>query len=302
MKNFLPLSFLLISSTFALAQKSILDEQGEIVFDGYIGEHYDIVMILKKDTGNKFEGRYIYRKQAAFISLSGELNDNKLQLSEKDPKGKETGKFIIDLNAYPTLNGTWTKPNGKGELKLYAKKMPVPGPGANKPEYVFLKVRSTKVGGDTVVVASGLPAPVLEKINTLLHATRDGEMQSMKSTVEYNLNGILTVVYNESSGSGFSSAQYVCINTKEGRPLKFRDIFQEGARSKLLELYEAKVREYCGDQLGKDYKPASKDLDNPIVTHEGITFISPCQRSIGYYSGPFTVEMGFDEAAEFMKK
>src|SRR5436190_11951957 len=51
----------------AYAQKSILDEPGQVIFDGYIGDHYDIVMILKKTTGNKFEGRYIYKKQTAFI-------------------------------------------------------------------------------------------------------------------------------------------------------------------------------------------------------------------------------------------
>src|SRR6185436_3256999 len=206
------IAFFISLSQIASAQKSILDEPGQVIFDGYIGDHYDIVMILKKTTGNKFEGRYIYKKQTTFISLSGELKDNKLFLSEKDPKGKETGKFTIDLNlaVYPTMRGNWTKPNGTGKLDLYLKRVPFP-----VASYAFVKVKSTKVGNDTLVVASGLPAPILSKVNALLHVTRNGEMQSMKNVVEYNLNGILTVFYNESGSGGFASSQIVCINTGE---------------------------------------------------------------------------------------
>jgi hypothetical protein len=296
------LSLILLLSQVAFAQKSILDEPGEVVFDGYIGDHYDILLFLKKTTGNKFEGRYLYKKQATFISLAGDLRDNKLQLIEKDPKGATTGKFSIDLASYPTLRGEWTKPNGTGKLNVYAKRIPVIGPAASTPTYDFVKVKSTKVGRDTVVVASGLPAPVLNKVNALLHVSRNSDTQSMTNTVVYNLGGILTVFYNEGAGGGWSSSQFVCINVKEGRPLKFGDIFPETAKQKMLDLYAAKVLENCPEQLDKTFKPDTNALDAPIVTPDGISFISPCERSIGYYQGPFTVEFEFGEIGSFLKK
>ena len=281
---------------------SILSEKGEIVLDGYIGNGYEIIVWLKPIPGNKFEGKYLYKRVQQYINLDGKVNGNQLELTEKDPKGQITGKFVGDLSSYPSIRGSWSKPDGTGQLNFYLKKI-MPLGISNSTSYEYVRTKTIKNSNDKIVEVTGFSDSVMQKVNSLLKIGKDQEMKSLGYDVRYNLNGILTVAYNQENDEGWSETTYKCINTKVGRYLEFDDIFRSNSKPEIAQLIATKAKENCSEQLDADFSAASIDIKNTqlIVTREGISFSSPCGRSVGYYLGIYTVDFTFDELKQYLK-
>lgn len=251
-----------------LSENKLLKGTDEVVLDGYIGDHYDILLLLKEMTPGQFEGKYLYKRVNKFISLKGHLENNDLVLAESNDKGEITGQFTCDVSSYPRIDGSWTKPDGSGTLNLYLHKIIPVGVGNSNGQFEFGK------------------------------KTKDD-----KGEVLYNLNGILTTYYLKDEGDGWSSGKYKCVNLKTGTSLKFEDIFKPESKSQILDMIATKVKEACGPQVGDTYSAADYTLDDQstLVTREGIRFISPCERSQGYYHGVFTLDFTFDELSAYLR-
>lgn len=251
-----------------LPENKLLKGTDEVILDGYIGDHYDILLLLKEVTPGQFEGKYLYKRVNKFISLEGHLENNVLLLTESNDKGEITGQFTCDVSSYPRIDGSWTKPDGSGSMNLYLHKIIPVGVENNNGQFEFGK-----------------------------------KPKDDKGEVLYNLNGILTTYYLKDEGDGWSSGVYKCLNLKTGASLKFEDIFKPESKNQILEMIATKVKEACGPQVGDTYSAADYTLDNQstLVTREGIRFISPCERSQGYYQGVFTVDFAFDELSAYLK-
>ncbi|MFZ1809366.1 MAG: hypothetical protein WAU36_19185 [Cyclobacteriaceae bacterium] len=251
-----------------LSENKLIKGTDEVILDGYIGDHYDILLLLKEVTPGQFEGKYLYKRVNRFISLKGQLENNILLLSESNEQGEITGLFTCDVSSYPRVEGSWVKPDGSGSMNLYLHEIIPLGIENNNGQFEFGK-----------------------------------KNKDDKGEVLYNLNGILTTYYIKDEGDGWSSGEYNCLNLKTGTSLKFEDIFRPESRGQIIEMIAAKAKEICAPQVGDDYSAADYNLDDQstIVTREGIRFISPCERSHGYYHGVFTLDFTFDELNTFLK-
>ncbi|MBK7650329.1 MAG: hypothetical protein IPJ20_05645 [Flammeovirgaceae bacterium] len=249
-------------------ENKLLKGTEEVVLDGYIGDHYDILLLLREVTSGQFEGKYLYKRVNKFISLKGHLENNTMLLSESNDKGEITGQFTCDVSSYPRMEGSWTKPDGSGSMNLYLHKIIPVGIENSNGQFEFGK-----------------------------------KSKDDKGEVLYNLNGIFTTYYLRDEGDGWSSGAYKCLNLKTGTPLKFEDIFKPESKGQIMEMIATKVKEICGQQVGENYSAADYMLDDQstLVTREGIRFISPCERSHGYYHGVFTVDFTFDDVGNYLK-
>lgn len=133
-------------------------------------------------------------------------------------------------------------------------------------------------------------------------AIKEGETIYYNSIL-YNLNGILTKVFYQEDSQGWWSAHYQCNNLKTGYTLKFEDIFRIDSKPDILAMFISKVKENCPDQFGADYTGEGIDFSENyvVVTRNGISFISPCQRSAGYFQGSYIVDFTFEEMKPYLK-
>lgn len=252
----------------SLSDNKLLKGTDEVIMDGYIGDHYDVLLLLKEVVPGQFEGKYLYKRVNKFISLNGQLKDNTLVLTERNDKGEVTGRFTCDISNYPRIDGSWTKPDGSGSMNLYLHKIIPLGVENSNGQFEFAK-----------------------------------KSKDDKGEILYNLNGILTTYYLKDEGDGWSSGEYKCLNLRTETSLKFEDIFKPESKSQILNLIAVKVKEACGQQVGDGYSASDYTLgdQSTIVTREGIHFISPCERSQGYYHGVFTIDFTFDELSTYLK-
>ena len=290
-------------------QNFLATEKGEIVLDGYIGEplgtHYYIMILLKCKSKDTYEGKYLYKSQNKFIKLEGKSAGNQLELTERDEKGTITGKFTGEISKFrPTIDGKWSKPDGSGQLSFYVTKI-IPISIINSSSYEFVKLKSIKVANEKRVQITGLPDPILSKINKMLNVKKESEMTVLSYEVLYNLNGILTIEYNQSNDEGWNSSDYYCINLKTGDLLKFEDILKPESKSELHKLAMAKLKDDCPEQLDfdevKEFSDNTNKLDFPIVGLLGVNFISPCARSSGYFIGNRLITFSYEEIKPFLK-
>ncbi|MFH0920479.1 MAG: hypothetical protein V1913_08955, partial [Fibrobacterota bacterium] len=298
-----------ILSNTDVKQNFLASEKGEIIFDGYIGEpmghHYYIMIFLNRTSKDIYEGKYLYKSVQKFIKLEGKTIGNQLELIERDAKGETTGRFtgvISEFNS--TISGNWSKPDGRGPLSFYASKIiPV---GINNPgNYEFAHLKSIKTKNEKRVQVTGLPDSIQLKVNNLLNVKKALEMQELNYEVLYNLNGILTIAYTQKKEDGWWSTNYLCINLKNGGPLTFDDIFKSESRSEIHNLAIVKTKEGCPEQLDfddvKEFSTNSNKLDFPIVEYGGVSFISPCERSAGYFLGARLLSITFEKIKPFLK-
>jgi hypothetical protein len=290
-------------------QNFLTSSQGEIMLDGYIGEpmgtHYYIMIILNRTSKDTYVGKYLYKSQNKFIKLSGKTIENQLELTEQDEKGEVTGRFKGEISKFrPTIDGKWSKPDGSGQLSFYVTKI-IPIGIINSGIYEFARLKSVKIPNEKRVQVIGLPDPVQLKINNMLNVKKESEMKTLTYEVLYNLNGILTIAYNQSNDEGWSSSEYFCINLKTGDLLKFDDILITDSKGELHKLAIAKLKEDCPEQVDFDgYNEFSTNIskiDFPIVGFLGVNFSSPCERSVGYFLGTRLVSFTYDEIKPFLK-
>ena len=93
-------------------------------FRGEIGNQLKIEMRLVR-AGERLSGTYAYEKVGTSINLDGTVDaKGNFTLQEADDSGKQTGVFKgtwkePEAEAGATLDGSWTKPDGSGELSFY---------------------------------------------------------------------------------------------------------------------------------------------------------------------------------------
>ena len=228
-----------------------------------------------------------------------------MELTERDEKGEITGRFsgvISEFNS--SINGKWSKPDGSGQLSFYVSKI-IPIGINNSDNYEFARLKSVKAENEKRVQVTGLPDSIQLKVNNLLNVKKGSEMQKLNYEVLYNLNGILTIAYTQMNEDGWWSTDYFCINLKTGRMLTFDDIFKSESKSDIHNLAILKVNEECSEQLDfddvKEFTTNSKKLDFPIVDNGGVSFISPCERSAGYFLGVRLLSFTFEAIKPFLK-
>ena len=85
----------------------------------------------------------------------------------------------------------------------------------------------------------------------------------------------------------------------------FDDIFKSESKSEIHNLAIAKLKEECPEQLDfddvKEFSTNRKKIDFPIVEYGGVSFISPCERSTGYFLGARVLLFTFEEIKPFLK-
>ncbi len=302
----------LSESTPAPAQtllKGLQAETGEIIFDGTIGNDYDlyeIFLLLRPNSVNEYEGKYLYKNQQQFISIKGNIENGALHLTETNAKGEVTGLFTGDLSSYPAITGTWSKPDGSGVLNFSLKKILPLGTTENvRGTFDFVRLRKIKDGDNrTLQIIKLTPDSIQSKLNALL-ALEGGHIDDLKRIngyTLYNLNGILTIAIDQESNGGWQSSEYKCLNVRTGRSLKFEDIFKPESKKEIAKLIVSKARENCPQMLDTDYSEDKINLDEtpPIVTRGGIWFLSPCERSAGYFLGAYTLSFSFEEMRPYL--
>jgi uncharacterized protein (TIGR02145 family) len=268
-----------------IKKHKMLEEVGEILLDGYIGDGYDILVSITRTSESKFEGKYLYKRQRKFIHLEGKVVGDSLFLTEWDEKGEKTGRFSAQLSKdYPTIRGFWERANGSGKLP-------------------FLLTKIIAVG---VVPSSGVwefaPDSLSAIVKKRTEKTEDGTKNTYENNIIYNLNGILTrEIYEEVRG--WSNVNYACINLKTGKRLEYDDLFKKELMGELIDLIVKKIKEACPGSVGSDF--SAKDFNSNenfvFVSRNGISLIAPCQRQAGYFQGVFTVDFTFEEILPYLK-
>jgi hypothetical protein len=284
-------------------------EKWETIFDGYIGEpmgnHYYIMIFLNRTSDDIYKGKYLYKSEGKYIKLEGKTIGNQLELTEQDEKGNITGKFTGILSESDTkIDGKWSKPDGSGQLNFYVNRIIPIGIG-NPGKFDFAHLKPVKSENEKKVMVTGLPDSIQVKVNNLLNIKKESEMQKLNYEVLYNLNGILTIAYTQTKEDGWWSTEYFCINLRTGRLLRFDDIFKSESKNELQNLAIAKLKEECPDQMDfdnvKEFSTNNEKLEFPIVDNRGVSFVSPCERSSGYFLGVRLLSCTFEEIKPFLK-
>jgi hypothetical protein len=166
-------------------------------------------------------------------------------------------------------------------------------------------LKSLKVENERRVQVTDLPDSIQLKVNNILNVNKESEMQKLSYEVLYNLNGILTIAYTQTKADGWWSTDYFCINLKTGRILTFDDIFKPESRNDVHRLTIEKLKEDCPEQSDsdgvKEYSTRIEKIDFPIVEYSGVSFISPCERSSGYFLGVRLLSIPFEEIKPYLK-
>lgn len=93
-------------------------------FTGDIGRRFPIVMQLDAlNSDSTITGSYFYLRVGTPIKISGTYKvksgtGGELRLFEKDPKGKETAEFILEVENFQSLRGEWKKLDDKQSLSV----------------------------------------------------------------------------------------------------------------------------------------------------------------------------------------
>lgn len=168
--------------------------------------------------------------------------------------------------------------------------------------YFFASLKSIKSGSDRGVELSDDTFSIKSKVNAWLHVSKDPEIKRLDYTVQFNLNGIITIALEQENDKGWSMTDYKCVNLKNREPLSFEDIFKSEAKIKVTNLLVQKAKDECPEQLDAEYTIEDINFEQhpPIVTREGISFVSPCGRSSGHYLGVFTTDFSFHKMTPYL--
>ena len=89
------------------------------LYEGTIDNSLKILFIMRHDVGNKIIGGYTYLKSGRLIYLEGELNDKKLNLTEKTSRYDDNG-YINAIFDGKQITGTWTNKSKSKSLRFTA--------------------------------------------------------------------------------------------------------------------------------------------------------------------------------------
>jgi hypothetical protein len=112
----LTLAFIFLTT---LCQALNFDKNWWYDFDGKLGGTAIQLSIYIPDSGNVLKGNYCYNKYETKIQLVGQLNDDKIELTEflnGKPNGHFSGKVFTDN--LDRFEGTWTDNSGTKQIEF----------------------------------------------------------------------------------------------------------------------------------------------------------------------------------------
>lgn len=85
------------------------DRSGVYNYRGQLNWKYDFAMHLDTDELGQVTGKYRYKSSKSDLKLSGSLENEILKLTETDPNGKETGRWLLRWTELDKIEGKWFK-------------------------------------------------------------------------------------------------------------------------------------------------------------------------------------------------
>lgn len=268
-------------------------------FRGEIGNQLKIEMRLVR-AGDRLSGNYAYEKVGTNINLNGTVDaKGNFTLSETDASGKQTGAFKgtwKESEAEPgaTLEGSWTKPDGSGELSFYLIEQHVNFSGGLK--MVAKQIKEENKKRQYMLAAEypqieGSANPGVEKFNQEVSSFVNAEVNEWKATAGRDPGGedeglgagdddmsirydvmlatddlasiaFYVSVYNHGAAHPNSYSKVVNYDLKNGHSLKLADLFQ--SNSKYLEA----ISSYSINDLKRQSKKGGED--EPLLDDQSI--------------------------------
>jgi hypothetical protein len=271
---------------------------GGRIYRGSVGEsHFQMRLNIQ---GTNVSGTYSYDTVGEDIKLTGHLDDQgKLELSELDVKGKQTGKFACKNLYAAEPDCMWSKPDGTREAYVTLEEQHtgftnglqiVPKTIANRRSGV--KVSYPQLAADTGSLSPGAASFNRRILVMTQKAIKEFEpgSETGKNSFERNYNVLLAnndlisveiTEYSYSGGaahpnSGFWSLTYDLATNKE---VEFEDLFKPGseyktaiARYVVADIEKRAVAIEETDAKSEGRQPVKRD--DPIVTEEQLSEIS----------------------------
>ena len=268
---------------------SIVPSDETRTFRGEIGDHKIEMRLVR--AGESLSGSYAYEKVGTNISLSGTIDaKGNFTLQEADGSGKPTGVFKgewkePEKEAGASLEGSWTKANGSGELSFYLIEQHVNLSGGLKMVAKEIKEENKKkkytMAAEYPQIEGSTSANV-EKFNKEVSGFVTAEINEWKSTagrdpdeeddnsiggdddlnIRYDVmlatDDLASVVfygsaYNHGAAHPSSYSKVINYDLKNGHSLKLSDLFQPGAS------YLKTIASYSINDLKRQSKKAGPD-------------------------------------------
>jgi hypothetical protein len=258
-------------------------------FRGEIGDQNRIEMRLVR-AGERLSGTYAYEKVGTNINLSGTIDaKGNFTLQESDANGKQTGVFKgewkePESEAGATLDGSWTKADGSGELTFYLIEQHINFSGGLK--MVARQIKEENKKKKYAMAAEypqieGSTAPGVEAFNREVSGFVTAEINEWKSTagrdpdetddsiggdddltIRYDVmlanDDLASIiffgsVYEHGAAHPNSYSKVINYDLKNNHALKLADLFQPNSN------YLATISAYSIDDLKRQSKKAGPD-------------------------------------------
>jgi hypothetical protein len=258
-------------------------------FRGEIGDQNRIEMRLVR-AGDRLSGTYAYEKVGTNINLNGTIDaKGSFTLQESDGSGKQTGLFKgewkePDSEAGATLDGSWTRADGSGELAFYLIEQHINFGGGLKMVAKQIKEENKKkrytMAAEYPQIQGAASANV-EKFNKEVSDFVTAEINEWKSTagrdpdeddgsiggdddlsIRYDVmlatDDLASIiffggVYDHGAAHPNSYSKVINYDLKNNRSLKLADLFQPNSN------YLATISSYSINDLKRQSKKAGPD-------------------------------------------